>query len=103
MTDNECTKRVSLVSVRQRKKAIKIKTVNYGGTAIDIPYYEGDYVVDPKNEIVVLFTKDYRMRDNVVINKIPGDHEDLPDGDNLGYGSNTSPYVNVGAADSMRI
>lgn len=69
---HECAaKHISLVCVRQRKKVVKIKAVNYGGSAeIDVPYYEGVYTVDPKFNTTVLFTKDYRMRDNVVINGI---------------------------------
>lgn len=71
---HECAggfRQVKLICVRQRKKVVKIKAVNYGGSAeIDVPYYEGAYAVDPKFNTTVLFTKDYRMRDNVVINGI---------------------------------
>lgn len=64
-------KQVKLICVRQRRRVVKIKAVNYGGSAeIDVPYYEGDYTVDPRFDMTVLYTKDYRMRDNVVINGI---------------------------------
>lgn len=41
---------------------------------LDIDPYEGQYVVTPSRETVVLETSDKRMLDNVTINPIPSNY-----------------------------
>lgn len=72
-------KKVKVVSIRQRYRhvgfvlrhdirRIGLTAVRYGGTRL--PYYEGDYVIDPKFTEIILPTNGHVMRDDVTVNSI---------------------------------
>ena len=41
---------------------------------VNLPPYEGDYVVTPTTEAITLNTKDKRMTDYVTVNPIPSNY-----------------------------
>ena len=61
------------ISINQEHMGIGIKN-QIAREIIDLDPYEGEYIVTPTSETQVLFTKNFRMENNVVINPIPNNY-----------------------------
>ncbi len=58
------------ISINQKNMGIGINN-QIAREIVDSDPYEGEYIVTPTNEEQILLTKNLRMLENVVINKIP--------------------------------
>ena len=58
------------ISINQKNMDIGINN-QIAREVVDLDPYEGEYIVTPTNEEQILLTKNLRMLENVVINKIP--------------------------------
>lgn len=67
------------VTIQPQKVKVSINQTNMGiginnqiaREVVSLDPYEGEYIVTPTNEEQILLTKNLRMLENVVINKIP--------------------------------
>lgn len=59
---------IRFVRTAQQTRRIGVTAVKYGGTSL--PYYEGDYIVDPKFTEIVLPTNGHIMMDDVTVHPI---------------------------------
>lgn len=58
------------ISINQKNMGIGINN-QIAREVVNLDPYEGEYIVTPTNEEQILLTKNLRMLENVVINKIP--------------------------------